>query len=155
MGWWRRAVMIASQAVVLGMVLGVPAASAGTDARGELAYSAGMRAIQQQDWGVAVNRLESAIVFDPGNADAFERLGFVHLQMGNLQKALKYFRIALEIEPNHTAALSRHGMASLSAGQLDAAKTDLQRLSRKCGTGCAAHDELQRAIDSHRGKGGS
>jgi tetratricopeptide (TPR) repeat protein len=147
----RRALAIA----VVGTALGAQAAGAGADARSELAYNAGMRAIQQQDWSGAVNRLETAIVFDPGNADAFERLGFAHLQLGNLEKALKYFRIALEIEPNHTAALSRHGLASLSAGKVDAAKSDLQRLSRKCGNGCAAHDELQRAIDSHRGKGGS
>jgi len=136
----------------LGVVLGVAVAQAGADARGELAYNAGMRAIQAQDWRGAVNRLESAIVFDPGNADAFERLGFAHLQLGDVEKALKYFRIALEIEPNHTAALSRHGMASLSAGKVDTAKSDLQRLSRKCGAGCAAHDELQRAIDSHRAR---
>jgi tetratricopeptide (TPR) repeat protein len=148
MNAWRRALVIS----VLGAALGAPAAGAGADARGELAYNAGMRAIQQQDWSGAINRLESAIVFDPGNADAFERLGFAYFQLGKWDKALKYLRIALEIEPNHAAALSRHGLASLSAGQVDAAKSDLQRLSRKCGAGCAAHDELQRAIDSHRAR---
>jgi Tfp pilus assembly protein PilF len=123
---------------------------AGADQRSELAMNAGVRAIQAQDWKAAVSRLESAIVFDPGNADAFERLGYAHQQLGNPDKALKYYRIALEIEPNHAAALSRRGMALLSAGNVEEAKADLQRLSRRCGTGCAPHDELQRALDSQR-----
>jgi Tfp pilus assembly protein PilF len=112
--------------------------------------NAGVRAIQQQDWRGAVSRLESAIVFDPANADAFERLGYAHQQLGNPDKALKYFRIALEIEPNHVAALSRRGLVLLSSGNVEEAKADLQRLSRRCGAGCAPHDELQRALDSQR-----
>ena len=141
--------------VLLALLLAVPSAGAGADARSEAAYGAGLKAIQQQDWQAAVNRLETAIVFDPANPDAFERLGFAHQQLGNADRALKYFRIALEIEPNHTAALARHGLAMLSAGKVDEARQDLRRLARKCGTGCAAHDELQRALDYQRVKSGS
>jgi Tfp pilus assembly protein PilF len=135
--------------VVAQAALAAPAA-AGADARSELAMNAGVRAIQQQDWRGAVSRLEAAIVFDPANADAFERLGYAHQQLGNPDKALKYFRIALEIEPNHVAALSRRGLVLLSSGNVEEAKADLQRLSRRCGAGCAPHDELQRALDSQR-----
>jgi tetratricopeptide (TPR) repeat protein len=136
-------------------LLAAPAASAGADARSEAAYGAGIRAIQNQDWQGAVSRLEAAIVLDPANADAFERLGFAHQQLGNTDRAIKYFKIALEIEPNHTAALARHGLAMLNAGNVDEARQDLRRLSRKCGAGCAAHDELQRAIDYQKVKSGS
>ena len=138
-------------AVATTIALATPAL-AGANPRGEAAYGAGVRAIQQQDWQGAVSRLESAIVFDPGNADAYERLGFAHQQLGNIDKALKYIRIALEIDPNNVAALSRHGLAMLSNGNVDQAKQDLQRLSRKCGNGCAPHDELQRALDYQRAK---
>ena len=133
------------------MTLAAPA-FAGADPRGEAAFGAGVKAIQQQDWRMAVARLESAIVFDPANADAYERLGFAHQQLGNVDKALKYFRIALEIDPNNIAALSRHGLAMLAGGNVDQAKQDLQRLARRCGSGCAPHDELQRALDYQRAK---
>jgi tetratricopeptide (TPR) repeat protein len=130
------------------VILAAPAA--GAEARAELALNAGNRLIQQQDWRGAIARLESAIVFDPANPDVYERLGYAHQQLGNPEKALKYYRIALEIEPNHLAALSHHGLAMLSAGKVDAAKADLQRLSRRCSSGCAPHDELQRALDSRK-----
>jgi len=137
---------------ILALLAVASPARAGADPRSEAAMGAGMRAIQQQDWQGAVKRLEVAIVFDPANADAYERLGYAHQQLGNSDKALKYFSIALDIDPNNVAALSRHGQVMVASGNVDRAKADLQRLSRKCGAGCALHDELQRALDYQRAK---
>ena len=141
--------------LVLAWLIGSTAGGMAANPRGDAAFNAGLKAIQGQDWKVAVEQLEVAIVFEPSNADAYERLGYAHQQLGNSDKALKYFSTALEIDPNHVGALSRHGMAMLSNGNLEQANQDLKRLSRRCGAGCGPHDELQRALDSAKKQGGS
>jgi len=154
LGSRRRNLSSAAGLALLGLIAGSTVVVAAADARSEAAFNAGVRAIQQQDWQSAVNRLEAAIVADPTNPDAYERLGYAHQQLNEPDKALKYFRIALELEPNHVNALSHHGLAMLSAGNMKEARADLDRLTRRCGAGCAPHDELQRAIDYYRLKQG-
>lgn len=118
----------------------------------QLNLKAGLSAMQADDYGAAVIQLERAIVADPKNPDGYAALGQSHRQLGNSQKALKYSRIALEIEPSHLSALHLQGQAQLDVGELTAAEDTLERLGRRCDRICPEYERLSRAVADHRAR---
>ena len=66
--------------------------------------------------------------------------------MGNLDNAAKYYKVALEINPEHKGALEYQGEMFLKLDDLASAKGNLEKLAKLCPSGCDERAELTRAI---------
>ena len=121
---------------------GVNAASAKTS---QAFLEKGIIAVERGQSKAAISLLERAIVADPANAKAFSYLGRAAQLAGRSAQAEKYFRIALDIEPNQADALNWTGQLELAQGKPDAARAKLDRLTRTCGD-CPQARDLSRAL---------
>lgn len=130
---------------------GACAASSGRDqphAAPRANLNAGIQALEAKDYQKAVQQLEIAIVADPKNPEGFYRLGQSHRALGNYRRALKYIRLALEIEPNHLPALKERGVVLLEAGEHDEAEVALEQLGDKCDHTCPEYQSLKQQVEA-------
>ena len=116
--------------------------------------NAGIQALEAQDYAKAVQQLEIAIVADPKDPDGYYHLGQSHRGLGDYRSALKYIRLALQIEPNHFPALRERGETLLDAGKPDAARETLERLGAKCERVCPEYESLKQSVESFPSKSG-
>lgn len=108
----------------------------------------GRNLAQTGDLDGARRLLERAIVADPANALALAWLGVTHNGLGNAQAAEKYFRVAVEVDPDHPRVLYLAALADIDAGARDVARKKLQRLRVICGAECPEAVELARVLGS-------
>jgi Tfp pilus assembly protein PilF len=144
----RRSLIIASAAL-----LAASGAFAATERR-QPNFTAGLRAIESQDYRTAIQQLERAIVAQPANADAYWRLAEAHRQSGDLRRAVKYARIALDLEPAHRGALLEEGLAWLAAGDQAQAQATLDALGLKCKQACPEFERLRQALGERKSASG-
>lgn len=117
-------------------------------------FTAGLKAIESQDFRTAIQQLERAIVAQPSNADAYWRLAEAHRQSGDLRRAVKYARIALDLEPAHRGALLEEGLAWLAAGDQAQAQAALATLGLKCKQACPEYERLRQALGEKKSAAG-
>ena len=115
---------------------------------------AGVRALEAKDYDKAMQQLEIAIVADPKNADGYFRLAQSHRGLGDPLRALKYIRLALQIQPNHLAALYERGSTELEAGETAAAEETLEKLGKTCEQACAEYESLKTLVEAAPKKSG-
>lgn len=82
---------------------------------------------------------------EPGNADAWNLLGFSSRKSGDLKAAGKAYNKALKLNPNHLGALEYQGEMYIQLGQGDKAKANLEKLKAACGT-CEEMQDLEKAL---------
>ncbi len=92
---------------------------------------------------------ERAIVANPANVDALIGLGQAHERKGAVGKGLKYYRQALEIEPNDQGALEKQALAFLKRDMADRAEDNRDKLARLCMSGCEALSKVTTAIEEY------
>lgn len=144
---WRRSIFVAALLCAAG------AAVAATQPQ-QPNFTAGLKAIESQDFRTAIQQLERAIVAQPGNVDAYWRLAEAHRQSGDLRRAVKYARIALDLEPAHRGALLEEGLAWLAAGDQAQAKATLDTLGLKCKQSCPEYERLRQAVGEKKSAAG-
>jgi tetratricopeptide (TPR) repeat protein len=115
---------------------------------------AGVAALEAKEFDEAVRQLEIAIVADPKSPDGYFRLGQSHRGRGDFHRALKYIRLALQIRPNHLAALYERGSTELAAGEREAAVETLEALGEKCGRQCEEYESLKKLVEAAPKKSG-
>lgn len=108
-------------------------------AAGKAAHAAG-------NLGAANDLLETALAVDPRNREAFKALGAVARAQNLPGKAIRFYREALTLEPNDTAAIAGQGEAMVQKGAVERAKANLAKLRTICKTGCAETSVLASAI---------
>lgn len=109
----------------------------------------GIEALEEDDSYRALTLLEQAVVANPKNANAYVGLGRVHVKLGKVKGGLKYFTVALEIEPTNLGALEAEALTFLSIGEVEDAEESLSRISRICGErSCAERDSVTSAISN-------
>lgn len=114
---------------------------------------AGSEALAAEENYQALALFEQAIVANPKNADAYVGLGQVHVALGKTKGGLKYFSVALEIEPTHLGALQAEAITFLSIGEVEDAQDTLSKISRICGEkGCAERDNVASAVSSFQAR---
>lgn len=91
--------------------------------------------------------LESALVVDPKNRRAFHELAEIAKAQGLPGKSIRYYREALELEPNDVVALAGQGDALMQKGAVLKARENLARLKRVCSAGCAEEARLAAVIE--------
>lgn len=97
----------------------------------------------------SVRVLKEVAERDPGNADAWNLLGYVHRKMGKLEESGGCYERALTINPDHKGALEYQGELFLMQNDTDAARANLERLKTLCPEGCEELSELEAAIAAH------
>jgi tetratricopeptide (TPR) repeat protein len=108
-------------------------------AQGKAAQAAG-------NFAAANDALETALAVDPRNREAFKTLGSVARAQNLPGKAIRYYREALLLEPNDTAAIAGQGEAMVQKGAVERAKANLAKLRTLCKAGCADSTVLASAI---------
>ena len=91
--------------------------------------------------------LESALAVDPKNRTAFLALAEIAKAQGLPGKAIRFYREALELEPNDLAALAGQGDALVQKGAVTKARENLARLKKLCTASCPEEARLAAAIE--------
>lgn len=116
------------------------------DPRAEALIKDGRMALAKGDIGAATDNFEAALVIDPANPAPFIGLAEALRRDGMQGKAIRYYRQALERDPNNVLAISGEGGAMVEKGALEKARRNLTRLEGLCGKGCAETAALAAAI---------
>jgi Tfp pilus assembly protein PilF len=95
----------------------------------------------------ATDLLESALVVDPKNRRAFHELAEIAKAQGLPGKSIRFYREALELEPNDVTALAGQGDALMQKGAVLKARENLAKVKRLCTSGCAEEARLAAVIE--------
>lgn len=85
----------------------------------------------------ATDLIETALVVDPRNRQAFIVLAQVAQARGLPGKAIRLYREALTLEPNDAVALRGQGEAMVAKGAVERAKENLAKIRTICAGQCA------------------
>ena len=146
-------------AVVLTLGLVSAAMAAGTSSQSTKRkagdYELGVKAVKAANYEKAIKRLSKVVAAKPGNADAWNYIGFSHRKLKEFDQAMTAYRKALAIDPDHRGANEYLGELYLQTGDLAKAKERLEKLDDVCTFGCEEFDDLKQAIKayeaSHKG----
>lgn len=94
----------------------------------------------------AVDSFEAALAADPRNIQAYHGLAKAAEADGLPGKAVRFYREALQIDPNNLVALELQGNALVARGATARAEANLERLKTLCAAPCAAADRLAAVI---------
>lgn len=142
--------------VALAAVLGVAALSSAViaqkpdaqiDPRSTMIVEQARAAQRAGNLEQANDLLESALAVDPKNRTAFMALADIAKAQGLPGKAIRFYREALELEPNDVAALAGQGDALVQKGAVTKARENLARLKRLCTGACPEESRLAAVID--------
>jgi Tfp pilus assembly protein PilF len=95
---------------------------------------------------VAVGEFETALAIDPKNRNAYIGIARAMQAQGLHGSAVKYYREALQLDPNDLAALAGQGTALAQRGAKLRAQANLDRIRQLCKTDCAEARQLATAI---------
>lgn len=141
-------------AFVLSLAVASPGWAAGstsrsTPKRSVTAYDTAEQAVKAGNYDRAIRLLQGVVSKDPGNADAWNYLGFSHRKLNDYKKSLTAYRKALAINPRHKGALEYLGELYVQTGKIEKARAQLQKLNDVCGFfGCEELDDLKAAIEA-------
>ena len=144
----------APAALALSLVVAVTAsagmgAASQPDPRAAALVAQGKSQLAAGEPAAAVDSFEAALAIDPGYTAVYLELGEAARAQGLQGKAIRYYRDALERDPQNLAALSGEGEAMLEKGAIEKAKRNLARLQSLCGDDCSEARQLAMAIESH------
>ena len=110
---------------------------------GDAAYLDAVRLINIGAYDEALAQLDDAqAVFGP-HPDVLTYTGFANRKAGNYEQAIRFYKSALELQPDHVGANEYLGEYYVELGDMDAAYAQLAKLEAICDFGCAETDELR------------
>jgi len=113
-------------------------------------FENGVKAVKSEQYKDAVFLFGRVVQAKPGDADAWNYLGFSNRKLKQFDQAFSAYEKALAINPKHRGANEYLGELYLQTGDLDKARTQLQTLDRLCTFGCEEYDDLKAAIAAHQ-----
>lgn len=114
-----------------------------------LAYAEAQAAIEAGQYQVGIDQLLPVVSSEPGNADAYNLLGYASRSLAQYNDAMAYYEKALALDPEHLGANEYYGELMLTLGNLAAAEERLAVLDEVCYLGCDEYDALEAAIDAY------
>lgn len=96
----------------------------------------------------ALDALEA--ISGPKDAMMLTMIGYAERKLGNLDRSLKAYGEALDLDPGNADAREYLGEAYIDMGQIDRAKLQLQALEQICGRTCEQYHDLAEAIAAER-----
>lgn len=129
--------------------------SSGTSDKHEYSYtSSAMKAanklIKAEDFTAAAKTLNTEVMRNPDDADAWNLLGFSLRKSGQYEQAEVAYKTALSLDPKHTRAMEYMGELYLTLNQPDKAEALLDRLNALCSFNCKDRDMLKAAIAAYK-----
>ncbi len=115
-------------------------------------YELGVKAVKAANYGKAIKLLSKVVAAKPGNADAWNYIGFSHRKLKKFDQAMSAYQKALAIDPDHRGANEYLGELYLQTGDLAKAKERLKKLDDVCTFGCEEFDDLKAAIKAYASK---
>jgi Tfp pilus assembly protein PilF len=94
----------------------------------------------------ATDSFEAALAADPRNRSAYMGLARAAEAQGLPGKAVRFYREALELDPNDLSALEAQGLALVERGAAARAGDNLERVKKLCQGSCPEADRLAAAI---------
>ena len=95
----------------------------------------------------AVAAFEAALAIQPGHVAIYLNLAEAARKEGMQGKALRYYRVAMKLDPTNQYAIAGEGEALVEKGAVEKAKLNLARLEQLCGSkSCAPAQTLSAAI---------
>lgn len=141
-----------SKLVVLAVVAGLSAAAFAAQADdvikpASVRFAAeGHAALGRGQANAAYDSFETAVAIDPKNREAFIGMARASQALGFPGKAVKFYREALQIEPNDLTALEGQGEALIQRGAKARAQANLDRIRQLCKSDCAPATKLAALI---------
>ena len=120
--------------------------SAGTFYNVDTELKSANKLIYKGKYRQAIEVLNQAVESEPGNANAWNLLGYASRKEGKLELSAQAYEKALSIDPNHKDALEYQGELFLIQEDIAAAKNNLDRLDSLCPNGCEQLEMLTKAI---------
>ncbi len=77
-------------------------------------YHSGLQALEQKQWPLAQEKLESAYAYAPGSTEVNLALGNLWLEQNDFPRAEGYYLAVLKADSKHKSALSNLGVAAIS-----------------------------------------
>ena len=77
-------------------------------------------------------------------------LGYSHRKLGLIDVGMRYYKAAIENNPQHRGVHEYLGEAYLQKDDLGKAETMLQKLGKICGVGCKEYKALEVAIADYK-----
>ncbi len=116
------------------------------DPRAEMLIAQGELALETGDTQGAIDAFEAALAVDPDYTPILLNLAEAARQDGLQGKAIRYYREALNRNPDYFAAISGEGEALVEKGAIEKAERNLARLESLCGQSCPETRALQARI---------
>lgn len=116
------------------------------DPRAETLLTVGRQYLQQGRVGEATDQFEAALAISPGYVGTYIALAEAARKNGLQGKALHYYRVALNRDPNNLLAISGEGAALVEKGAVEKARRNLVRLQGLCGSRCSETEALAAVI---------
>lgn len=141
--------LAAAVALALALSAGAAGAAQGDDAVSPVSQrltQSAFAALSAKNYPAAIDDFETALAVDPKNRTAFIGLARVAQAQGLPGKAVKYYREALQLDPNDLAALEGQGQAFAERGAKAKAQANLDRIRTLCRSDCAPAKRLESAI---------
>ena len=107
---------------------------------------AGEELLATRNTAEAIQNFEGALAVDPRNRRAYIGLARAAEADGLPGRAVRYYREALQIDPNDLTALELQGLALVERGAKARAEENLLRVNALCNAPCPAADRLSAAI---------
>ena len=85
-------------------------------------------------------------VKDKNDPRVLNYIGFATRKLGNVDKALIYYKRAISLDPDYVMSRAYMGEAYLAKGDRVAARDQLREIANRCGTSCEAYAKLKGAI---------
>jgi tetratricopeptide (TPR) repeat protein len=95
----------------------------------------------------ALDLYEAAALADPTNPGPFVGLARTYETLGLQGKALRYYREALELNPNDVAVLESQALLMIAKGNIIKAQISLDRIKKLCAkAACPATNRVEAAL---------
>lgn len=104
------------------------------------------RLIYKERYKQVIKKLKNSIDEEPGNADAWNLLGYASRKKGDLELSVSAYCKALSIDPDHKDAQEYHAELFLKQGDKTAAAGNLAKLTSLRSNGCEQLHELTQTI---------
>jgi len=116
-------------------------------------YDTAEKAVKAGNYARAISLLQEVVAKNPGNADAWNYLGFSRRKLNDYKNSLIAYEKALSINPKHKGALEYLGELYIQTGNIEKARIQLKKLDDVCGFfGCEEYDELKAAIQAFQSR---
>jgi len=112
------------------------------------AYYKAVKLVRAEKFSDALVILEKLTIKKPKNADIYNYLGFSLRKLNRLDESAHHYQQALLFNPKHLGALEYQGELFLALGDVESAKSNLQRIDDICRTECEELIELKQAIEN-------